>query len=143
MAASYLLDTNILIAALRGEPRSLLNRLAGIAPNRLHLSSIVLAELVTGAEKSERRSATLAAVKDVIQGMPPLPFDADCANAYGRIRAQLERKGTAIGPMDMLIAAQAMSAGLVLVTDNLREFKRVPGLRCENWLRASKPTESG
>lgn len=135
MAASYLLDTNILSAALRGEPKVLLSRLVGLAPSRLHLSSIVLAELAAGAELSKRKAATRAAVAEMTAGMAVLPFDADCATAYGRIRAALERKGALIGPMDMLIAAQAVSAGLVLVTDNLREFKRVPGLQCENWMR--------
>ena len=140
MATAYLLDTCIIIAALRGEPRALLNRLAGIAPSRLHLSSMVLAELYAGSEKSRDPAAHKADIADLTQGMTPLPFDADCASAYGRIRAHLERKGSAIGPMDLLIAAQAVTAGLVLVTDNVREFKRVPGLHCENWLRASKPT---
>jgi len=140
MATAYLLDTCIIIAALKGEPRALLNRLAGIAPSRLHLSSLVLAELYAGSEKSRDPAAHKADIADLAQGMPPLPFGADCAQAYGRIRAVLERKGASIGPIDLLIAAQAASAGMVLVTDNLREFKRVPGLLCENWLRASKPT---
>ncbi|MDP1697507.1 MAG: type II toxin-antitoxin system VapC family toxin [Xanthomonadaceae bacterium] len=135
MAAEYLLDTNILSAALRGEPQVLLNRLARMAPSRLHLSSIVLAELQTGAEKSARKSALLAAVRDLTAEMPLAGFDANAAIAYGRIRAAMERKGTCIGPMDLLIAAQAVSMGLVLITDNLSEFKRVPGLQCENWLR--------
>ena len=135
MAAGYLLDTNILSACLRGEPRALLNRLAGLAPNRLHVSCIVLAELTAGAELGTRKAATLAALADMTDGMTALPFDADCATVYGRIRAALERKGSPIGPMDMLIAAQALAAGLVLVTDNLREFRRVPGLQCENWMR--------
>ena len=135
MAAGYLLDTNILSAAMRGEPRALLNKLAGIALNRLHLSAIVLGELTAGAEKSTRRTATLAALHALTADMALVPFDADDAAAYGRIRAALERKGATIGPMDMLIAAQAIARGLVLVTDNLREFKRVPGLHCENWLR--------
>ncbi|HEY8011654.1 MAG TPA: type II toxin-antitoxin system VapC family toxin [Rudaea sp.] len=135
MSERYLLDTNIVSAALRGEPRALLNRLAGIAPACMHLSSLVFGELVTGAEKSERRAATLAAVRDLTASMTPAPFGADDATAYGRIRAALERKGAGIGPMDMLIAAQAVARGLVLVTDNLREFRRVPGLKCENWVR--------
>lgn len=135
MAAEYLPDTNILSAALRGEPRALLNRLAGIVPARLHLSSIVLAELATGAEKSARKADLLAAVQSLTAGMPLASFDDGDAFAYGRIRAAMERKGASIGPMDMLIAAQAVARGLVLVTDNLREFRRVPGLHCENWLR--------
>lgn len=135
MAAEYLVDTNILSAALRGEPRSLLNRLATMAPDRLHLSSVVLAELKAGAEKGSRTAATLGALQATTRYMTPAPFDADDAATYGRIRAVLERKGATIGPMDLLIAAQAVTRGLVLVTDNLREFKRVPGLRCENWMR--------
>lgn len=120
---------------MRGEPRVLLNKLAGIAPARLHLSTLVQGELITGAEKSERRAATLAAVRDTTAGMTAVAFEADDAIAYGRIRAALERKGTSIGAMDLLIAAQAVARGLVLVTDNLREFRRVPGLQCENWMR--------
>lgn len=136
MAAAYLLDTNILSAALRGEPRALLNRLAGITPSRLRLSSIVLAELTFGAELGTRKAATLAALADLTMGMAAVPFDNDCTAAYGRIRAALERKVAVIGPMDMLIAAQAVSNGLVLVSDNLREFRRVPSLQCENWIRS-------
>jgi len=135
MASSYLLDTNIVSAAMRGEPRALLNRLAGMAAERLHLSALVLAELATGAEMGSRRAATLAAVRDLTTGMPLLPFDADDAMTYARIRAALERKGQMIGQLDCLIAAQAVARGLVLVTDNLREFRRVPGLQCENWMR--------
>jgi tRNA(fMet)-specific endonuclease VapC len=135
MASSYLLDTNIVSAAMRGEPRALLNRLAGMAAERLHLSVLVLAELATGAELGSRRAATLAAVRDLTTGMPVLPFDDDDAMTYARIRAALERKGKMIGQLDCLIAAQAVTRGLVLVTDNLREFQRVPGLQCENWMR--------
>ena len=132
--ANYLLDTNILSAVMRGEPRSLLNRMATMAPSRLHLSCIVLAELSAGAEMGTRKAATLAALADMTAEMTVLPFDAGSARAYASVRAALQRKGKVIGPMDMLIAAQALSAGLVLVTDNLREFKRVPGLTCENWM---------
>lgn len=135
MAASYLLDSNIIIAAIKGEPRALLNRLAGLAANRLHLSSLVEAELHYGAEKSQHGAQARAALDSITAGMTPLPFDADDARAYGRLRAALERKGATIGPVDLLIAAQAVARDLVLITDNLREFRRVPGLRCENWLR--------
>lgn len=120
---------------MRGDSRALLNRLAGVAVERLHVSVLVQAELATGAELGTRRAATLAAVRDVTAGMAVLPFDADDALTYARIRAALERKGTMIGALDCLIAAQAVARGLVLVTANLREFRRVPGLRCENWMR--------
>ena len=135
MADAYLLDSCTIIAALRGEPAALLNRLVTIAPNRLHLSSIVLAELATGAEKSPDRARKRKALAELTDGMVPLPFAAMDAHAYGRIRAALERKGAVIGPLDLLIAAQAVARDLVLVSDNLREFRRVPGLRCENWMR--------
>ena len=135
MADAYLLDSCTIIAALRGEPAALLNRLVTIAPNRLHLSSIVLAELATGAEKSSDRARKRKALAELTDGMVPLPFAAMDAHAYGRIRAALERKGAVIGPLDLLIAAQAVARDLVLVSDNLREFRRVPGLRCENWMR--------
>lgn len=135
MATRYLLDSNILIAATKGEPRALLNRLAGMAPARLCLSAVVLAELLAGAEKSQTPDANKAALDVITKGMETLTLDADDAQAYGRIRAVLERKGEPIGPLDMLIAAQAVSRDLVLVTANLREFRRVPGLNCENWMK--------
>lgn len=134
MATEYLLDTNIFSAIMRGDSRVLLNRIAAMATNRLHLSSIVLAELRSGAERSPASTRLLADIALIAAGMPVLPFDEAAAVAYGSIRTALERKGNLIGAMDMLIAAQALACGLVLVTDNLREFRRVPGLQCENWL---------
>lgn len=135
MAARYLLDSNVLIAALKGEPASVLNRLAGLAPERLCLSAVVLAELFTGAEKSRDSVKRKADLTDLTHGMETLSFNAGDAQTYGRIRAALERKGTPIGPLDMLIAAQAVSRDLVLVTANLREFRRVQDLVCENWMK--------
>lgn len=136
MAAEYLLDSNIIIAALNGSSRALLSRLAGLAPQRLHLSSVVFAELLTGVAKSGTGAASRrASLNDLVDGLTPLPFDGDAAEVYARLRARMESKGQLIGPLDLLIAAQALSRDLVLVTDNLREFRRVPGLACENWLR--------
>lgn len=135
MADAYLLDTCTIIAALKGQPRTLLNRLASLAPSRLHLSGVVLAELRYGAEKSRHSAQARNAVEVVTQGFAALPFADGDAAAYARIRAALERKGVGIGPLDLLIAAQAVARDLVLVSNNLREFRRVPGLRCENWMR--------
>ncbi|MEO7149801.1 MAG: type II toxin-antitoxin system VapC family toxin [Rhodanobacteraceae bacterium] len=135
MASGYLLDTCAVIAAIRGEPRTVLNRMAALAPDRLFLSALVRAELLYGAEKSRYGAQSRASLQVVEQSCEPLPFDADDAMTYARIRAALERKGASIGPMDLLIAAQAQARRLVLVTDNLREFRRVPGLKCENWMR--------
>ena len=135
MSARYLLDSNILIAAMKCEPASLLNRLAGMADDRLCLSTVVLGELLTGAEKSRDPVRRRADVADLTQGMEVLPFDAEDVGTYARIRAALEKKGTPIGPYDLQIAAQAVTRGLVMVTANLKEFQRVPGLKCENWLK--------
>ena len=134
MAARYLLDTNTLIAARKGESATLLNRLAGLAPERLLLSCIVLAELLTGAEKSRDAKRNLAEIEAMSQGMALLLFEAADARAYARIRAALESKGKPIGPHDLQIAVQALARRLV-ITANLKEFQRVPGLKCENWLK--------
>jgi tRNA(fMet)-specific endonuclease VapC len=135
VAASYLLDSNTIIAGIKAEPRALLNRLAGLASSRLFISSLVLAELQLGAEKSSQPAKVHRVVQVFIEGMEVLPFDAGDAMAYAKIRAALERKGQVIGPLDTLIAAQARARDLVMVTDNVREFRRVPGLVVENWLR--------
>lgn len=91
--------------------------------------------MLLGAKKAQRSAQTLASLDVLVRGFAPLSFDAGAAVAYGPIRAALERKGKVIGPLGMLIAAQAVSAGLVLVRDNLREFRRVPSLQCEHWMR--------
>jgi tRNA(fMet)-specific endonuclease VapC len=135
MSARYLLDSDVLIAGLKGEPASLLNRLAGLASERFCLSTVVMGELLTGAEKGRTPEASKAAFAVITAGMEIIPFDAEAAHTYGALRATLERKGQMIGPLDLLIAAQAVSRELVLVSGNLREFRRVPGLLCENWIR--------
>lgn len=107
-----------------------------MAPQRLHLSSLVWAELLTGVAKHTATAPRRrVALQELVNGMTALPFDDEAASSYATIRAHLEQKGQAIGPIDLLIAAQAVSRSLVLVTDNLREFRRVPNLACENWLR--------
>lgn len=133
MAISYLLDTNILILAINGSRPGIQSRLAQLAPSRLLMSTIVLAELLTGAENSGRPTAALAAVSLISEAMTLAGFDAEDAACYARIRASLERDGKMIGPMDALIAAQALARGAILVTDNLREFERVAGLQVQNW----------
>jgi tRNA(fMet)-specific endonuclease VapC len=135
VAARNLLDSNILIAALKGEHAALLNRLATLAPSRICLSSIVLAELMTGAHKSRNPASNEVALEEITRNMEAVPFDHEAALVYGKLRAELESKGQIVGPHDLLIAAQALSRDLVLVTANPREFKRVPGLHCENWMK--------
>lgn len=136
MASLYLLDTNILIAAMKGHP-DVRERLEAEQISALRLSAIVIGELEFGAEKSaygERNRARLAALT---QSLPLVGIDQDAIRHYARIRALLERQGTPIGANDTWIAAQALAINAVLVTDNEREFSRVPGLTVENWLADS------
>lgn len=129
----YLLDTNIVIAALKGVA-SVRRKLETTPVSCLVLSPVVLGELEVGAEKSmfpERNRARLAAL---IEGIPLSPLDDETSRHYGRIRGQLERSGTPIGANDFWIAAQALALGAVAVTDNVGEFSRVSGLMIENWL---------
>ena len=104
------------------------------AAGHLSISAIAYSELRFGAEKSQRRERSLEALAAFVAHVHILPFGPDAAHHYGEIRAALERSGTPIGGNDLLIAAHARSAGLTLVTNNRREFDRVPGLSVENWL---------
>ena len=129
MAAGYLLDTNILSAGLRGEPRALLNRLAGLAPNRLHVSCIVLAELMAGAELGTRKATTLAALVDMTAGMTVLPFDTQAAAHFD----DLKRLHIRIGTQDLKIAAIALANDATLITRNTQDFARISDLKFEDW----------
>lgn len=130
----YMLDTNIVIYVLKRRPVELLevfNRQAGY----MCISTVTEAELIHGAEKSERREHNLHQVEDFTSRLEVLDYGRKAAGHYGDIRTDLERKGLPIGVNDLHIAAHARSEGLVLVTNNLREFERVAGLRTENWLQ--------
>ena len=129
----YLLDTNIVIALSKGRPEAR-TRLATIPAQALLLSPVVLCELEFGIAKSQRPEANRAVLAQLLANLPVADFNAEVAVHYGRIRAWLESAGQPIGPNDLLIAAHALSVGATLVTDNLREFSRVPGLAVENWL---------
>lgn len=129
----YLLDTNIVIGLSKGRPE-VRARLANLAAQALLLSPVVLCELEFGIAKSQRQEANRAALAQLLANLPVADFNAEVAVHYGRIRATLEAAGKPIGPNDLLIAAHALSLGATLVTDNLREFSRVPGLAVENWL---------
>ena len=129
----YLLDTNIVIYVLRQRPIEVLSTFNTNA-SRMAMSSITLAELMYGAEKSSRMSENLAAVEDFCSRLQVLPYGAKAAQHYGTIRTVLEKIGQPIGVNDLHIAAHARSEGLVLVTNNMWEFTRVPGLELENWV---------
>lgn len=129
----YLLDTNIVIYVIKRRPIEVLetfNRHAG----HLCISAITLSELLHGAEKSTQVERNLRQVEDFISRLEVLPYGLKAAAHYGEIRADLERSGTPIGVNDLHIAGHARSEGLILVTNNQKEFDRVKALRVENWL---------
>lgn len=129
----YLLDTNILIAAMKGVPAVRVH-LEATPLSQLVLSPVVLGELELGVEKSRHREQNAARLAGVAKDLPLVPLDAETSRHYGDIRATLESQGTPIGANDYWIAAQARALGAVMVTDNVGEFSRVPGLNVENWL---------
>ena len=133
----YLLDTNIVIYVLKRRPVEVLSTFNANA-SRMAISSITLAELMHGAEKSSRVSENLAAIEDFCSRLAVLPYGAKAAQHYGAIRCALEKTGQPIGVNDLHIAGHARSEGLVLVTNNLSEFVRVPALEVENWVNASQ-----
>ena len=129
----YLLDTNTCVDYLTGRFPNVASRIKDSSPEELCSSSIVVAELRYGADKSARHRRNHQHLDALFNEIPVHNFDAEAAASYGKIRAKLEKKGKPIGPNDMLIAAHALSLGLVLVTDNVRELRRVKDLRVENW----------
>ncbi|QWD83792.1 type II toxin-antitoxin system VapC family toxin [Polynucleobacter sp. MWH-P3-07-1] len=129
----YLLDTNIVIYVLKRRPIEALETFNKNA-NRIAISSITLSELIYGAEKSANVDKNLEAVEDFVSHLDVFSYDAKASQQYGQIKAGLEKRGELIGENDIHIAAHAISQGLILVSNNLREFKRVPNLALENWV---------
>ena len=129
----HLLDTNLCIRVLRDRPAGLREKFNAEAAG-LCISTIVLTELLVGAAKSAQPTRNRQEVERFAARLDVLPFDAEAAAHAADIRADLERRGCPIGGYDVLIAGQARSRGLIVVTGNLREFRRVEGLRCEDWL---------
>jgi tRNA(fMet)-specific endonuclease VapC len=134
VALTHLLDTDICIEAIRRRSQPLLQRLREHSALDVGVSAITEAELAFGALNSGASARNEASVEAFLYPFTILPFDRVCIPAYARLRLQLERAGTRMGAMDQLIAAQAVTFDLVMVTNNVREFRRVPGLRVENWL---------
>lgn len=129
----YMLDTNLCIRVLRDRPAGLRDRFNAEA-DALCISTVTLAELMHGAEKSARPVETRHQVEAFAARLDVVSFDPEAAAHYGNIRADLERRGQIIGPYDLMIAGHARSRGLVVITGNLGEFNRVAGLRSEDWL---------
>ena len=128
----YMLDTNICIFTIKNKPqpvREMFERQHG----RLAISAVTLMELIYGAEKSSFPAKNLAVIEGFSARLEVLSYDEDAATHTGQLRAELARAGTPIGPYDQMISGHARSKGLILVTNNLNEFVRVPGLRVEDW----------
>jgi len=130
----YMLDTNILIYTIKNRPKKVRDAFKKHA-DYLAMSTVTLGELIYGAEKSTQSVRHLADIEALAARMDVVPFDSQAAIHFGQVRAELSKSGKLIGPFDLMIAGHARSRGLILVTNNLREFKRVPGLRVENWVR--------
>lgn len=129
----YLLDTNICIFTLKNRPervREVFKRHHG----QMGISTITLMELIFGAEKSMHPERNLSEIEGFSARLEVLNYDRDAASHTGQLRAELAKAGTPIGPYDQMIAGHARSQGLILVTNNHREFERVPGLRIEDWV---------
>ena len=129
----YMLDTNICIFAIKNKPENVIKTLKSKDPDDICISAITYAELSHGVEKSQYADRNRLALSLFLANITILDFDQNASEEYGKIRAELERKGTPIGPMDMLIAGHARSKDLILVTNNTSEFSRVSDLTIEDW----------
>jgi tRNA(fMet)-specific endonuclease VapC len=129
----YLLDTNICIYIRQNRSPDVLERFQRLRPGEAVLSVITFGELLYGVARSAKRIEALERLEELRRLLPVLPLDEAVADAYGAIRADLERRGERIGNNDLWIAAHSLSASLVLVTNNEREFSRVKGLKVQNW----------
>lgn len=131
----YMLDTNICIYIIKQKPKQVIEKLKKLHNANLCISSITYSELLYGVENSLNVPKNLLALTMFLSNVEILPYDENASIDYGLIRAELEKKGEPIGPLDMLIAAHAKSLRITLVTNNEREFRRVKGLNIENWAR--------
>jgi tRNA(fMet)-specific endonuclease VapC len=129
----YMLDTNICIYIIKNYPQKVVINLKEKRTEGIAISAITLSELAHGAEHSAYPEKNMAALMKFLSSIEILPYDGNAALEYGKIKADLQRRGCVIGPLDMLIAAHAKSAKLILVTNNTKEFERVKGLQIEDW----------
>jgi len=129
----YMLDTNIIIYIMKNRPKQVKKQFKQ-HKGQICISSVTLGELVFGAEHSQQVERNLADIESMITRLEVLPFDNKAAYHFGQIRAALYSIGQPIGPYDMMIAGQARAVALILVTNNVKEFERVPGLQIENWM---------
>ncbi|HTM06993.1 MAG TPA: type II toxin-antitoxin system VapC family toxin [Verrucomicrobiae bacterium] len=130
----FMLDTNICIYVIKQRPETVLKRFTGYPVGDLGLSIVSLAELEYGIARSSQTGKNRSALAEFLSPLEVAAFDREAASAYGNIRAAVERKGNPIGSLDLLIAAHAVSLDVPLVTNNVKEFRRIPDLRVENWV---------
>jgi len=130
----YYLDSNICVYFLKGLYPSIMENIQKINPNNIKIPSIVKAELLYGAEKSQQKSKNLSSINRFLEPFEIIPFDDDCSIVYSRIRSSMELKGTIIGPNDYIIAATVLAKNGILVTNNTKEFERIKSLKIENWI---------
>jgi len=131
----YLLDTNICIYIIKKNPLIVFDKFRSLSIGSIGISTITLAELQFGIMKSSNPEKNQEAIDKFLTPLVILDFDFNATIEYGKIRAYLEKKGTPIGPLDTLIAAHAKSQDLTLITNNVREFERIPSLKIENWTK--------
>lgn len=130
----YMLDTNICIYIIKKQPENVLKKFEKLNIGDVCISSMTLAELMYGVEKSHHIQKNKTALQEFTLPLEIVSFDEKAASHYGHIRAYLQKEGTLIGPLDLLIAAHAQSLNLILVTNNKKEFARVPRLKIEDWV---------
>ena len=131
----YMLDTNICIYLIKHQPREVKDKFQGIAPGEIAVSTVTVAEMMYGVGKSQYEEKNNASLQAFLAPLEIADFDFTAAQQYGEVRAYLEKSGKPIGAYDLMIAAHALSLGLVLVTNNEQEFQRVPDLIVENWVK--------
>ena len=131
----YLLDTNICIYIIKKKPVEVFEKFKNLTIGDVGISSITLAELQYGIEKSSNSEKNREALEKFLTPIEIIDYGYEATVEYGKIRAELEKKGITIGPLDMLIASHAKSLDVIPVTNNVREFERIAGLRIENWAK--------
>jgi tRNA(fMet)-specific endonuclease VapC len=131
---NYLLDTNICVYLIKQRPAEVVRKFLALQAGEVGVSSLTVAELQFGVQRSDHPGQNQRALERLLVAFQIANFDARAAEIYGTIRTYLEKRGTPIGAFDYLIAAHALSLDTILVTNNEREFSRVPGLKVENWV---------
>ena len=129
----YMLDTNIVIYTIKNRP-SQVREAFKKHDNQMCISSVTYGELIYGAEHSSQSERNLADIEGLVARVEVMPFDHHAAEHFGQLRAELYKVGQPIGPYDMMIAGHARAYGLILISNNIKEFERIPGLRLENWV---------